>query len=338
MYVFRPIRPDDLDDLLLLANEASFGLTTLPKDRNLLAARVEHAVRSFASPPHRPNGADYLFGLEDSDSGRLMGTSAIVSKVGGYQPFYAYRIQTKMHQSEQLDVCHRMRVLNLLVEHDGPSEIGSLFLHPAARQSAIGRLLSRSRFLYLAEYPECFEDEIIAEMRGRVSATGDSPFWDALGRHFFRVDFPTADYLSTVDKAFIADLMPTVPIYIDLLPPEARRVIGKVHPSTAAALHLLLQEGFKKTRLVDIFEAGPIIRARCADLHVVRENERLPVTSVVSAVAGDVPYLVATTGRQMRCVSVPIARHRDGVRLSRAAATALGVARGDAVRIIPLRS
>lgn len=337
MLLLRPIREADIDDLLELAQAASFGLTTLPRDRELLARRVARSVRHFAAPPERPGGQDYLFALEDSDSGRVLGTSAAIAKVGGYQPFYAYRIRGRVHHSDQLGVRHRMRVLHLLAEHDGPSEIGSLFLHPQARARGVGRLLSRGRFLYMAAFPDCFEAEVLAELRGRVDAAGVSPFWEAVGRRFFRVDFPTADYLSTVDKAFIADLMPTVPLYIDLLPPAARRVIGRVHPDTAPALHLLQAEGFHPTRLVDIFDAGPIVRARVAELRAVRDSRLAPIRAIVDGEPDAEPALIATDRRLMRCVAAPVQRYRDGWRIGRQTAAALELAKGESARVVGLR-
>ncbi len=63
---------------------------------------------------------------------------------------------------------------------------------------------------------------MVSELRGVVGPDGVSPFWEALGRHFFKMDFSEADRLSaTTDNQFILDLMPKYPIYADLLP-EAR--------------------------------------------------------------------------------------------------------------------
>src|SRR3954471_5994627 len=104
MLVFRPITLDDLPQLTELAALAGFGLTTLPKDPQLLENRILESRRSFErlavfskSAPkggteargERPGGEVYLFVLEDLHTGRIVGTSAIVSKVGGFEPFYA---------------------------------------------------------------------------------------------------------------------------------------------------------------------------------------------------------------------------------------------------------
>src|SRR5438128_1846221 len=94
-FVVRPVRTDDLRSLLELAGLASFGLTTLPKDEQLLARRIRDSLHGFERIEYaEPRGEAYLFVLEEAASGRVIGTSGIVSKVGGFQPFYAYRVQS----------------------------------------------------------------------------------------------------------------------------------------------------------------------------------------------------------------------------------------------------
>ena len=40
----------------------------------------------------------------------------------------------------------------------------------------MGRFLSLVRFLFIAAYPDCFENEIIAEMRGHIEENNKSFF------------------------------------------------------------------------------------------------------------------------------------------------------------------
>ncbi|MFA0697852.1 arginine N-succinyltransferase, partial [Vibrio sp. 10N.222.49.C9] len=92
----------------------------------------------------------------------------------------------------------------------------------------------------LAEHPHRFSKTIFAEMRGVSDEKGNSPFWEWLQEHFFSIDFTMADYLTGIGKkGFIADLMPKLPIYINLLSKEAQAVIGEVHDNTRPALKLL---------------------------------------------------------------------------------------------------
>ncbi len=89
MFVVRPVRMDDWHRLVEIATSASFGLTSLPKDPDLLRKRILESLNSFAKTADKPRGEIYLFVLEDTSTGSVVGTSCIVSKVGGFEPFYA---------------------------------------------------------------------------------------------------------------------------------------------------------------------------------------------------------------------------------------------------------
>lgn len=339
MLVIRPVTQADLPQLLELAGLASFGLTTLPKDPDFLRRRIRDSVRGFERiTDGEPRGDSYLFVMEETRTGRVLGTAGIVSKAGGFEPFYAFRIETEHYASEMLGVHREITTLHLVREHDGPCEIGSMFVHPDARGQGAGRALSLARFLFIAEYPESFDPTVIAEMRGVIDERGESVFWDAVGRHFYEIDFPKADYLSILNKRFIADLMPRHPIYVTLLPREAQAVIGHVHHDTKPALAILEAEGFRSTGMVDIFEAGPIVSCRRDDLRLVRESRRATVTVVHDTISHGQRSLVGTTAPTFRaCVAVAEPLADDEVAIPAEAAEALGVAVGDTVRIAALK-
>lgn len=340
MLVIRPVQLDDLDAILDLTRFTGFGLTTLPADRDLLLRRIRDAVRGFEllDEPGPPRGECYLFVMEDLHTGRLVGTSGVCTKVGGFEPFYAYRVETTAIASAMLNVSKEIRTLHLVRDHNGPSEIGSLFLHPEYRRGGNGWLLSLSRFLFMAEHKAYFDPMVIAEMRGVVDEKGRSAFWDALGRHFFEIDYPKADYLSVVNKRFIADLMPVHPIYVALLPSEAQGVIGQVHEQTRPALRMLEDEGFAFRDMVDIFEGGPIVGCPLEQIRSIRESVRAPVGQIVESLPGAAPHLIATTRRQMVACRAPLERTPDGsVRIGGSAALALKIRVGEVVRFIAPR-
>jgi arginine N-succinyltransferase len=341
MMVLRPVATTDLDALLELSSMTGFGLTTLPTDRELLAGRVRASLAAFERREEgAARGDAYLFVMEDVGRGRVVGTCGIVSKVGGFDPFYAYRIETSVHESKRLGVRKEVRALHLVVEHDGPCEIGSLFLAPDARGGGNGRLLSLARFVFMAEHPDDFDPNVIAEMRGVVDDAGHSVFWEAIGRHFFDLDFPTADYLSVVDKRFIADLMPSHPIYLPLLPKDAQRVIGKVHPDTEPALRMLECEGFHDAGMIDIFEGGPVIACPRDEIRALRECEAHLVAEVVEEPPeslGPAGWVVARP-EDFRACAAPLGFDGDGgVVLAARTALALGVKVGERVRVLAMR-
>jgi arginine N-succinyltransferase len=333
MLIIRPIRKTDLEPLLELAALTGFGLTTLPRDRDLLADRILESEHSFVRMNTRPRGECYLFVMEDPSAKRVVGTCGVTSKVGGFEPFYAYRIETTEHHSEMLNVHKQIQTLTLVAEHNGPCEIGSLFLHPDYRHDGNGRLLSLSRFLFIAEHRHCFEPVVIAEMRGVIDDQGRSPFWDALGKHFFDIDFPKADYLSMVNKKFIADLMPRLPIYVPLLPPEAQMVIGRVHPDTRPALKLLQSEGFHITDQVDIFEAGPVVSCKRDEIRTVKESVRAVVEEIVRGPLTSPAMYILNPRTDSRTGRGPVDVVSSGrVRLDRETALALELHVGDPLR------
>ncbi len=78
--------------------------------------------------------------------------------------------------------------------------------------------------------------------------------------------------VGTGDNGFIADLMPEHPLYTHLMDEMARSVIGKVHPDTRPALHMLESEGFRYTGFIDPFDGGPTVEAQVSDLQTVRQS------------------------------------------------------------------
>jgi len=337
MVLVRPVQASDLEQLFALAALTGVGLTTLPQDRDYLAKRIRNSQRAFESIPDKPGGESYLFVMEDLDSHTVVGTSGIASKVGGFEPFYSYAIESVTFHSDVIAVHKEVPLLKLHEEHDGPAEVGTLFLHPSFRKNGNGRMLQLVRFLFMAEHPEAFEKIVVSEMRGVSDEQGRSPFWDAIGRHFFDIDFRRADYLSIVNKRFIADLMPRHPIYIPLLPPEAQAVVGVPHEQSRPAVKNLEAEGFTFANEVDIFDAGPVYACQREKIRTVRQSQLAVAREIVERVEGE-RFMIATSGKEFRAVHAGVERVQDGVRLDVECARALGVGEGEKVRIAPMTS
>jgi arginine N-succinyltransferase len=340
VHVLRPIRENDLAGLAALARSTGGGLTTLPPDDAFLAARIDDSQHAFRPRVRQPKGEYYLFALEDSVTRELVGVSGIASRVGGYEPWYTYEIRPERHAHPPLNIVREIAVLHLRQEHQGPSELCSLFLRGDRRRGGAGRLLSLGRLLFISAHRNRFTPTLMAEMRGYIDQTGRSPFWEAVGRHFFAFDFYQADVLSGLGgKQFIADLMPRHPIYVPLLPPEVQAVIGRVRHETEPALSLLLAEGFTRTNEVDIFDAGPLVRVPAGDVRTVREARVARLRSAAATLPAAGPLLLIANGALDFRASIGAALgHDDGsVSLGRETAAALDLEPGDQVWIAPLR-
>jgi arginine N-succinyltransferase len=349
MFYIRPIARDDVASVLALSERSGTGLTTLPANRERLASRIERSLASFAGTAERAD-ACYMFVLVDGRDGsanagpdRIVGISAIEAAVGLTEPFYNFHVGTLVHASRALDVYTVAPTLFLANDHTGHTELCSLFLDQGFRQGKNGVLLAKSRLLFIAEFAHLFSPKIIAELRGRLTPDGKSPFWEGLGRHFFAMEYSTADYLTGIgQKSFIAELMPKHPVYVNLLPAAARDAIGVVHADTVPARTMLEQEGFRYEGYVDIFDAGPTVECFRDDIHAVRQSQVLPVTleeedPVPDSLTDDVLWLVANRSHADFRVLVTAAPARaDRFPLKAYAASTLRVAEGDTVRAVPL--
>ena len=78
--ILRPIASSDLDPLLDLAG--LLDSINLPKDRGQLEARIEASLRSFGGELEDRRQGLYVFVLDDTATGRVIGTSSIIAKIG----------------------------------------------------------------------------------------------------------------------------------------------------------------------------------------------------------------------------------------------------------------
>ncbi len=336
MMVIRPIARGDLPGLMTLAGHAGVGMTSLPLNEERLARRISRAELSFAGELDRADQG-YVFVLEDSETGAVAGICAVEAAVGLKEPWYNYRVGTIVHASEELGVYTRHETLFLSNDHTGCTELCSLFLSPDYRLGRNGALLSKSRFLFIAQFRQLFGPLVVAEMRGVSDEQGRSPFWEALGRHFFSMDFAEADYLTGVgEKAFVAELMPKYPVYTDFLSPEAQAVIGATHERTRPALAMLESEGLRYEGYVDIFDAGPTVQSYTGEIRAVKESRECRVEVQDPLPEGpQVEYLLSNTrlaGFRAISASLPVAT--DCLSLTPAMAAALNVVAGDTVRYV----
>ncbi len=338
MWTVRAVRIEDLDALHELVQSATRGLTSLQLDRNRLLDRVEHSTFAFSRTGLSPRGEPFVLVLVNDETGELVGTSTIYAKTGGYQPLYAYRLVESDHHSDLLGVRHHRTILELTRIHDGPTEIGSLFLRGKYRGGGRGRWLSLARFALIAMMPHRFADRVIAEMRGKASDDGSVPFWEAVPARFIPTDFATVDAMSTVSKQFIEEMMPQHPVYLDLLPNEIREGIGEVHRETVPAIRMLQSEGFQETDLVDIFDAGPMVSCETTQIAAVRRCREMIVSDIADDLPEDCPPMIlCSTAAGFTSVFVPAQVSGDQLVITRNAALWLQLDIGSACVVLPPR-
>ncbi|MEO1310646.1 MAG: arginine N-succinyltransferase [Pseudomonadota bacterium] len=331
--VIRPAVAADLDAFAEFGALTGGGMTNLPNDRDALAERLARSEAAFQADIAAPEDELYIFAL-DLD-GRVRGCVMLFSRVGTSYGFVNFKRTTLVHASPPIR--KRVDCELLVLNHDftGAAEVGGLFLHPDERGGGLGRFLARSRYLFIAQSPERFDDRVLAELRGWRAPDGRQPFWEAVGRRFFDMEFEEADLMNArMGNRFISDLMPQHPVYVAMLPDDARACIGRTHETGRAAYRMLIDEGFRDEGYIDIFDGGPLVAARQHEIHAICDS-RIATVVEGDAEAGDPHFIAAGAAVDFRCGRGPAAPQTDGtVCLAAALAERLAVKPGDAVRVL----
>jgi arginine N-succinyltransferase len=270
---------NDVDAVYALALAGGHGLTNLPPDRAALMNKLLASEQAVASADGRATGAPIMLVVEYD--GRIVGTSCVFAKVGAEWPFYSYRLTRQANRSLAVGRLKSQTLLNLVNDFEGEAEVGGLFIDPSMRGAALGALAARARYLFMAAHRDWFGRRVIAELRGWQDSNGLSPIWEAIGRHFYDMDFHDADRTGALGgNQFIADLGPRYPLYVSLLPKDAQAALGQPHNDGRPAYEMLMVEGFSAGDYVDIFDGGPTVVADIDAVRTVRDSQSISVTAI----------------------------------------------------------
>lgn len=273
MLVLRPVEQTDLPQLQHLARASLLGVTSLPDDSERLREKIAASIASFASDAAAHGPESYCFVLEDVDSQRLLGCSEILATAGHNEPFYSLRNRHFTSASRELNIEHGVPALSLCHDLNDHTLLRGFHIDAALVRTPFSELLSRARLLFIAAHAPRFAEAVITEIVGYSDEAGHSPFWDALGKHFFDLPYAEAERLCGLQsRRFLAELMPQYPIYVPMLPPAAQACIGRVHPDGQEAFDILEREGFETNSYVDLFDAGPTLYARTANIRSIAQS------------------------------------------------------------------
>lgn len=341
--LIRAAKLADIDRMMNLSTLMGEGMTSMPHDYDSWERKLTAAEKSFAGEVDTPGGELYQLVLVDEDSDLIMGTCAVFAAVGLSHPFYSYKVSRTIMRSIELGITADTQVLHLVNDFTGMSELASLFLQHEFRSNpdypSAGRFLSTCRYLMLAEFREKFSDHVFAEIRGWIDEDGVSPFWEAIGKHFFDLPFTEADFISAVNGTqFVADLMPKDPVHVNLLSAEAQAVIGKPNRYSLPAMKMLEAEGFYFNNYIDIFDGGPTIQCKLDQIESVRLARRVSVCDTTGS-AGEANTWLISNGRleNYRIIMADTEANDEQIVLSDRHKRLLDVVSGDEVHFLPLK-
>jgi len=338
-YFIRPMQMKDFDALVRFAFRGEEGMSSLPKNADQLREKLESSERAFAANVERPVHELYYFALEDSETGEVGGMCAISTKKGIESPLYVFQVEN-VHKKAvkgipKVSDVHTLKAVSFT---DAPTELCTLFLEKQHRKSGVGRLLSLSRFLFIAAFPQRFDDELFAEMRGYIDDQGISPFYEGVLHHFVNLD--RANLIRKMEKGFgfVPYILPDHHIYTELLPETVKVCIGKVHPNTVPALKMLQEEGFEPIDKIDLIDGGIWISAPLTSVRAIRESHTTTVGVIAETPLSGEDYLISNERIAFRCCLGKIDLHTSRTAtIEENTAKALQVLRGDTIRYVPLR-
>ncbi|MES2316354.1 MAG: arginine N-succinyltransferase [Pseudomonadota bacterium] len=338
MFVVRPVELTDIDALESLAAQTMPGVHTLPKTRDKIAASVERSIASFAAHVDIPSEESYLFVLERQATGEIAGTAAIFASAGSNGTYFSFRNDVIQQVSRDLNISHSVHALTLCSELTAYSQLSGFYLNNRSSAGLEAGLLSRARLLFAVLAPHRFGDRFFVPLAGITDRNGQSPFWEALGRKFFQMDFLDAEKVigGARNRTLIVELMPHYPVYVPLLPGDAQAAMGQIHSDGELAFDLLTEEGFEADDYIDIFDGGPILQAHKNGLRSFTGSIMRRVAHAEPDQSSDllVTYAVAASNEQnFRAITVacPSADASDSVCLPQDAQDALMVVPGDNV-------
>jgi arginine N-succinyltransferase len=338
MLVLRPVELTDLPQLQQLARDSLVGVTSLPDNTECLREKILDSCASFEKNVEGHGPENYFFVLEDLTRERLVGCSEILATAGFSEPFYSLRNRHFTSASRELNIEHGVPALSLCHDLSGHTLLRGFHIDAALVRTRFSELLSRARLLFIAAHSQRFSEAVITEIVGFSSDEGHSPFWDAVGKHFFDLPYAEAERLCGLEsRTFLAELMPQYPIYVPMLPQAAQDCIGRIHPDGQEAFDILEREGFETNSYIDLFDGGPTLYARTPGIRSIAQSQTGTAKPGASIDARG-SYLVSNDSLKDYRAIVADLDYQAGqpVGLSAEMCAALNVTEGSPIRLIAL--
>jgi arginine N-succinyltransferase len=291
MFLIRSVRMKDYRDLLKLARE--LNTVNLPHQPADIKKMIQRSIESFAGKLKDDKAhAQYLFVLEDTEKGRVVGTSRSSPPWKPRKPFI-FQVMHEKVSSKTLSLQFLRKFYRFKSDTRGYTEIGGLVINPSYRShpEKLGKQLSYVRFLFMAAHPGFFKKKVIAELLPPLHREIGSTLYNFYGYRLTRLPYRKADLLSYKNKEFILRLFPKNDLYFDILPPEVQKDIEKTGHGSTVARRLLSQVGFRYANQIDPFDGGPYDVARLKEIIVVRQTQPIRYGGVKKN-RGASPFLV----------------------------------------------
>lgn len=335
MLVIRPVRLEDETKVLELVEKSGLGITTLPHSPHLVKSKIVDSLKSFKLI-EQSDLNKYFFVLENLDTHEIAGCCGINAKTGINEHNDYYEIQFERPENPVKNQPVELKLLRHVDLQNGPSILCSLYLSREYRKGHLGKLISFSRFMFVALFPQLFTSTLIATIRGFSDEQDRSPFWEDVGRHFYDVDYDVILKLQK-NKETIPNILPVHPIYVTFISQQAQESIGKPHINSIPAFKMLENEGFTITNEIDAYDAGPMLSAAVKDIRTIRLRQTARIKKICEIEDHGEKWLLSNNSIDFRACYGNITIDAEGICLTEPAANALKVNVGDMVHFVPIQ-
>ncbi|MBL4637236.1 MAG: arginine N-succinyltransferase [Kofleriaceae bacterium] len=333
MYIVRESTPDDLEQILRVAKH--LDSYNLPFDRESIRSILAASSNAFHSREEGEEGA-FTFVVEDSETREVVGTSMLYAQHGTHKSPHVYLdVLQDEHYSETLEKYLVHQALRIGYNYNGPTEIGGLILLPEYRghKESLGKLLSYTRFLFIAMNRSVFRDEVLSELLPRLEDDGTSRLWKHYGKRFTGLSYREADRLSKDNKEFIKSLFPQGLVYTSLFPKDVQDEIGEVGPQTKGVEKMLKRIGFRYAQQIDPFDGGPHYIANTDEITLVSGSSEFTLGLNPASDTAD-RYLIAqahTDETPFQCTWSGLEIDKDSANIDERSMQAMGLSAGTAI-------
>lgn len=232
MFILRPAKMSDLDDMVTLANLAGSGLISLPKDANKMQAKLEKSVFEFEHKVNRPSTT--ILVLEDLSIGKVVGTTAI--KTTYVNPLFCWHPDSNSSAT---------------LFPDGFSELGGSFLKAEYRNGKLGKFLSQMRVAFLVFNADRYSHNIISCIRG-YQKNDENQFFNHVWTEYNHLTF------DIVNDMFAQDPFGFFPASKGVEHKIRNEFAGMPMTESIPAMQILKKLGLVQLNYIDLIDGGPI--------------------------------------------------------------------------------
>ncbi len=304
MFLMRNARRSDLGDLHKLSYELkSMNLPSQKADLSRMITRSEQSFKRFWG--RNKEHAQYVFVMEDTDTGKVIGSSKIFARHGTEKkPHLYFQVIEEKVRSKTLNLEFDRKSYRFKSDTRGCTEVGGLILSPRYRghPDQLGKQLSYIRFLFMKVRPGSFMKKVIAELLPPLR-DGRSSLWEFYGKKLTRLAYHKADLLSYKNKEFVMRLFPRADLIHDVLPAEVQADMGQTGAESTAARALLSKIGFRYAHQVDPFDGGPHYTAVRDQIQIYRQAKQLRFGGILKYPTKQRRMILVERGAEIRCLT-----------------------------------